>query len=71
MLFVVGLQKGRSADVAASHALRGYFDSLRAEVSRDSLRVTVVHTGGEKKKKRVPCCENVSFSMKSNVGVRE
>ena len=36
---------GRSTYAAAKHALHGYFDSLRAEVHRDGLRVTIVCPG--------------------------
>jgi short-subunit dehydrogenase len=32
----------RSTYTAAKHALHGFFDSLRAEVSRDNIRVTIV-----------------------------
>ncbi|CAM9946403.1 unnamed protein product, partial [Ascophyllum nodosum] len=37
--------EGRSAEAASRHAVRGYFDSLRAEVARDRIKVTVVHPG--------------------------
>lgn len=36
---------GRSTYAAAKHALHGYFDSLRAEVWRDGIRVTLVCPG--------------------------
>lgn len=36
---------GRSTYAAAKHALHGYFDSLRAEVWRDGLHVTLVCPG--------------------------
>ena len=36
---------GRSTYAAAKHALHGYFDSLRAEVWRDGLHVTIVCPG--------------------------
>jgi dehydrogenase/reductase SDR family member 7B len=36
---------GRSTYAAAKHALHGYFDSLRAEVWRDGLKVTIVCPG--------------------------
>ena len=36
---------GRSSYAAAKHALHGYFDSLRAEVWREGLRVTIVCPG--------------------------
>jgi dehydrogenase/reductase SDR family protein 7B len=36
---------GRSTYAAAKHALHGYFDSLRAEVWREGLRVTLVCPG--------------------------
>ncbi len=36
---------GRSTYAAAKHALHGYFDSLRAEVWREGLRVTIVCPG--------------------------
>ncbi len=36
---------GRSTYAAAKHALHGYFDSLRAEIWRDGIRVTLVCPG--------------------------
>ena len=36
---------GRSTYAAAKHALHGYFDSLRAEVHREGIRVTMVCPG--------------------------
>lgn len=36
---------GRSTYAAAKHALRGYFDSLRAEVWREGIRITIVAPG--------------------------
>lgn len=36
---------GRSSYAAAKHALHGYFDSLRAEVWRDGIKVTIVCPG--------------------------
>jgi dehydrogenase/reductase SDR family protein 7B len=36
---------GRSTYAAAKHALHGYFDSLRAEVWREGIRVTLVCPG--------------------------
>lgn len=36
---------GRSTYAAAKHALHGYFDSLRAEVWRDGIKVTLVCPG--------------------------
>jgi dehydrogenase/reductase SDR family member 7B len=36
---------GRSSYAAAKHALHGYFDSLRAEVWRDGIRVTLACPG--------------------------
>jgi short-subunit dehydrogenase len=36
---------GNSTYSAAKHALRGYFDSLRAEVWRDGIKVTLVSPG--------------------------
>ena len=39
--------QGRSAEAASRHAVRGYFDSLRAEVARDRIKVTVVHPGDD------------------------
>ena len=36
---------GRSTYAAAKHALHGYFDSLRAEVWRENLKVTLVCPG--------------------------
>jgi dehydrogenase/reductase SDR family member 7B len=36
---------GRSTYAAAKHALHGYFDSLRAELSAEGLKVTVVCPG--------------------------
>jgi dehydrogenase/reductase SDR family protein 7B len=36
---------GRSTYAAAKHALHGYFDSLRAEVHRDGIRVTIICPG--------------------------
>jgi short-subunit dehydrogenase len=36
---------GRSTYAAAKHALHGYFDSLRAEVWRDNIKVTLVCPG--------------------------
>lgn len=36
---------GRSSYAAAKHALHGYFDSLRAEVWREGIRVTLVCPG--------------------------
>lgn len=41
---------GRSTYAAAKHALHGYFDSLRAEVWRDGLKVTLVCPGYVKTK---------------------
>jgi short-subunit dehydrogenase len=35
----------RSGYAASKHALHGFFDALRAEVSRDGIRVTVVCPG--------------------------
>ncbi|CAM9806768.1 unnamed protein product [Chrysoparadoxa australica] len=35
----------RSSNVAAKHALRGYFDALRAEVAEEGVRVTVAYPG--------------------------
>jgi dehydrogenase/reductase SDR family member 7B len=35
----------RSAYSAAKHALRGYFDALRAEVHRDGIQVTMAYPG--------------------------
>ncbi|CAN0014179.1 unnamed protein product [Sphacelaria rigidula] len=35
-----------AAEVASKHAARGFFDSLRAEVARDNVRVTLVHPQG-------------------------
>jgi dehydrogenase/reductase SDR family member 7B len=35
----------RSANAAAKHAVRGYYDALRAEVAADSVGVTVVYPG--------------------------
>ena len=40
----VGLP-GRSTYAAAKHALHGYFDSLRAEVWRDGVKITLVCPG--------------------------
>jgi len=36
---------GRSGYCAAKHALHGFFDTLRAEVSKDGIRVTLVLPG--------------------------
>ncbi|MBL9188171.1 MAG: SDR family oxidoreductase [Opitutaceae bacterium] len=36
---------GRSTYAAAKHALHGYFDSLRAEIWREGIRVTIVCPG--------------------------
>lgn len=36
---------GRSSYAAAKHALHGYFDSLRAEVWRDNIKVTLICPG--------------------------
>lgn len=36
---------GRSSYAAAKHALHGYFDSLRAELWREGIRVTIVCPG--------------------------
>jgi dehydrogenase/reductase SDR family member 7B len=36
---------GRSTYAAAKHALHGYFDSLRAEVWRDGIKVTLICPG--------------------------
>jgi short-subunit dehydrogenase len=36
---------GRSSYAAAKHALHGYFDSLRAEVSREGIRITLACPG--------------------------
>ena len=36
---------GRSTYAAAKHALHGYFDSLRAEVWRDGIKITLVCPG--------------------------
>lgn len=36
---------GRSSYAAAKHALHGYFDSLRAEVWRENVKVTIVCPG--------------------------
>jgi short-subunit dehydrogenase len=35
----------RSANAAAKHAVRGYYDALRAEVAADGVGVTVVYPG--------------------------
>lgn len=35
----------RSAYAASKHALHGYFDSLRAEVAKDGIRITIVCPG--------------------------
>ena len=35
----------RSAYAASKHALHGYFDSLRAEVAKDGVRITIVCPG--------------------------
>jgi short-subunit dehydrogenase len=35
----------RSAYAASKHALHGYFDSLRAELSKDGIRITIVCPG--------------------------
>jgi short-subunit dehydrogenase len=35
----------RSANAAAKHAVRGYYDALRAELAADSVGVTVVYPG--------------------------
>ena len=37
--------KQRSGYCASKHALHGFFDSLRAEVARDGLRVTIICPG--------------------------
>jgi dehydrogenase/reductase SDR family member 7B len=36
---------GRSTYAAAKHALHGYFDSLRAEVARDGIAITLICPG--------------------------
>jgi len=36
---------GRSSYAAAKHALHGYFDSLRAEIWRDGIKVTLICPG--------------------------
>lgn len=38
-------RQSRSAGAASRRAVAGYFDSLRAEVAQDRVRVTVAHVG--------------------------
>lgn len=35
----------RTSNVASKHALRGYFDALRAEIAADNIHITVVYPG--------------------------